>query len=166
MSPLMTGRILTFAFLMSILVYGVVAFFAAPDMTPAENTGLMQGALAMAAAMSALAIPVMRKVTMGHHALTPVDDTAPTGDPSMTKDEARAQQRAAMARYQVGTIVGLALAESVAIYGLVLAFMSADGQPAVPFLVAGAVLILAQFPREACAMQLLSSEARAALRGW
>ena len=82
----------------------------------------------------------------------------------MPADRAQMAWRAALARYQVGTITGLALAEAVAIYGLVLALVNATPTAAVPFLVSGAVLIAIQFPRESCAKQLLSPDARAALR--
>jgi len=163
MSPLMSSRILTLSFLMSLVVYAMVAFLAAPDMEPAEIAGLGP-AMVGVAAMTALAIPFMRKVVMGHHALTPVDELALPGGPRVPPEQAAQQWRAAQARYQVGTIVGLALAEAVAIYGLVVALLSAEGARSVPYLVAGAVLILAQFPREACAKQLLSPGARAALR--
>jgi hypothetical protein len=44
-------------------------------------------------------------------------------------------------------VVGWALAESIALYGLVLAFLSRDAGEAVPFFVASALLLLWQRPR-------------------
>lgn len=80
-----------------------------------------------------------------------------------TPDELAAALRAALQRYQVGTIVGCALAEAVALFGLVVAMLGAPYGQAVPFFVAGFALIAVQFPRASVLESLLPDAARAAL---
>jgi hypothetical protein len=62
--------------------------------------------------------------------------------------EPSAARRAAVATMQVPMIVGLALAESVAIDGAIIGFLGFDFIQAAPFFLASGALILARFPRE------------------
>ena len=50
-------------------------------------------------------------------------------------------------RWRVGALVSAALAESVVLYGVAIHFMGGTGRQAAPFFIAGAVAMLAWWPR-------------------
>ncbi len=62
--------------------------------------------------------------------------------------EAKAPNRTAMNQYQSALILALALAEAVAIYGMVLGFQGAPAGVVLPYFVAAWILMLIRFPTE------------------
>ncbi len=137
-------RIIAGALLLSTVIYVGVAFTVAPQQQGADPASLTTLRLGLvAAALSTLAaIPVLRRLLMGKIAL--MGGAAPLhGDQGPSK----AALASAAARLQVGTIVGMALAEAVVLYGFVLAFLSGEAGQILPFFVAGFLAMAVQFPR-------------------
>lgn len=141
---LMQLRIICFAMLVSVFVYvGVVFFlFASPDPGQVPNTSLLIPMAGMAG-LSVVALPVLRKMLLGTIALPFLAGEAGAA-PQWTPEV----EKAALAKYVTGSIVGFAVAESVAIYGLVASFLAQDPLLVVPFAVTSVLLIGVQFPSE------------------
>ena len=53
-----------------------------------------------------------------------------------------------MNQYQIGLILAMALAEAVAIYGMILGFQGAPNSVVLPYFIAAWVLMLIRFPTE------------------
>ncbi len=142
---LMQLRIICFAMLTSAFVYVGVVFFllAAPDPEQVPNTTLLIPMAGMAG-LSVVVLPMLRKMLLGTLALPFL-----SGEAGATPQWTPAVEQAALARYMTGSIVGYAVAESVAIFGLVASFLAQDPLLVVPFAATSALLIGVQFPSEA-----------------
>lgn len=161
---LTTMRILWAALLSSVAVYAgiVVATGKAEPATPAPDPMMivvMSGAALMTAVMSFVLPPIVfRKAALTNNA--PTDDGAPLPE-SREQRAAREQvtsaaagvlrdpaaaEAAAFRHYQTRMILELALSESVALFGLILAFMGFGLYRAAPLFAAAAVLMLLRFP--------------------
>lgn len=121
--------------------------------------------LIAAAAFQVLAVPVLRRVVMGHVALSTPPlrmglDATPVSESQLEDALSSAAQR-----YQTGTIVGAALAEAVAVFGFVAAFLSQDITWYVPAWVVSLVLLGVQFPRDAGLACLLGPAEQRAFLG-
>jgi hypothetical protein len=142
---LMTLRIICFALLTSVFIYAGIAFFvlASPDPGQVSNTSLLLP-LASMAGLAVVTLPALRKMLLGTLALPFLSGEA--GAPPQWTPEV---ERAALLKYTTGSIVGYAVAESVAIFGLVASFLAQDPMLVVPFAATSVLLIGVQFPSEA-----------------
>lgn len=62
--------------------------------------------------------------------------------------KSKAANATPMNQYQVGLILAMALAEAVAIYGMILGFRGAPNSVVLPYFIAAWVLMLIRFPTE------------------
>lgn len=153
---LQTLRIINVAIMLTPLV-----LFAVLQVMPLAPSGDQQ--VVMILKLLALAqipmILVLRKVVMGGVALGGAD--VPPG--ASQADEAVLDDaiRQARSKYFTGTIVGSAVAESIALFGFVAGFISGDAGAALPFLAGGMVLIAVQHPREQSMLSLVDAPLRA-----
>lgn len=130
------------AMLMSTGMYVAILFTVELPEAGAPDELLLAG-LASASLGVLLAIPVVRKAMMGSVALIPPK--------ALRRPELDPETRSArLQRYFTGTIVGLALAESVAVFGFVGAFTQGDPLIVFPFVAAAVAMLAVQMPREAC----------------
>lgn len=106
-SPLASLRIIWASFCMAQVIFVAVAFLVGP-----MGSDLPPWVLPPAAALAAAAVFPLRAQLMG---------TAALAGPGADRSEPSA---AAWGRYQTGTIVGLALAEAVGIFGLTHALLA------------------------------------------
>ena len=161
---LMTLRIISFALLMSTVIYVGVCFVAVPLQVPSEPGSLttIRLGLTIAGGVTLLSIPMMRKIGRKGRAVGPA--ALLHGVEPAPPDEAKAERHKAMSALMVSTIMGMAMAEAVVIYGLVLAFVSADPYLVLPFFAVGFVAMALQWPRESMVDRLMSDGARTALR--
>ncbi len=156
---LLQARLVVGALAVSVVVYGVV-LLVVPSTGQGVEAVIVRGVTAAAAA-SALAVFALRKALMGSTALR----APPLGSVAnrLGMDELEKELVAATARYHSGTVVGCAIAESVAIFGFALAFLSGEPARYLPFGAVSLALILLQWPRAAGRDCLLTPEARATL---
>ncbi len=154
---LMQLKIVAGALVGSVFVYVVVVFvlFMDPDPDQVANTTLLFPMAGMAG-LSMLAILPLRKMLLGTFALPFLADGAGAG-PQWSEQV----EQAALAKYATGTIVGLAVAESVAIYGLVASFLAQDPMLVLPFAATAVLLMAAQFPSDAGLRAVAAASARA-----
>lgn len=164
-TSLATPRIVWGALLASTCVYAFVLFqlstgswgtseAAPPSDLPAEW-------LAAIGLLMAPAAFVVRKSILGSLAL---------GAPEATNEKDVASDEelmgalgTALPKYFTGMIIGLALSESVAVFGLVAAFLSQDPTLFLPGWALAALLMVLQFPRWQGVAHLLTPAQRAAL---
>jgi len=135
-------KIVAGALIWSVFIYvGVVFFlFMDPDPDHVSDTSLLIP-LAGMAGLSVLALPVIRTKLLGTLALPFLSG----GAPNVPQWNPEVEQQA-LQKYTVGTIVGCAIGESVAIYGLVAAFLAQDPKLIVPFAITAVFLMGVQFP--------------------
>lgn len=141
-------RILWFAMLVSQGVYVYVARTAAPD-TPADGAGTLVVPLAAAAFVSAMmsfALPMF----LHRSAMRRVEPSTMGGAPA---DLARI----AVALYFTPFVLAIALSESVAVFGVVLALQGLPQSTYLPFIGAGALLVLVRFPTGRAALGPLAA---------
>lgn len=149
-------RILWGAMFVSTVLFLVVARVAAPAGQVPQ--AVMLYAMAGAAAMSAVMSFVMPAKLLRHSLLAAKLEVTEEGDPTAPSalrsaaptvrvfaDPDRALQRA-LGVYQTAFIVGLALSESVAIFGLILGFVGFPLLQYIGFFVASWALIAIRFP--------------------
>ncbi len=146
MQQLNTLRIIWGAMLASIVMYIGIGFVVAAEQpgSPPETVELYRMVFTGLAVSVLVAIPVLRRVLMGGVFLAPSD----RGMHGRDDGPAPEVLEAAMAKYMQGSLVGIALAESVCLYGLVLAFLAADGSEVLPFAAVSALAMAVQLPRE------------------
>ncbi len=157
---LRTLRIIAGAMMLSGVLYAGVLFVVAGE--PAEvDVAINLGLIAATVAVTVALLPV-RRVVMGGLALLPPPQGG-LADPQ-PEPEASAAILAAAMRYTSGTIVSLALSESVILFGFVQAWLSQQPLRILPFLLAGELMMVVMFPRRAGLESLLSPATRAALR--
>lgn len=154
-----TLTIITLAMMTSGFLYTGVLFFIATEPQEVEVTVNLVMIAAAFAVMGAV-LPV-RRVLMGGFALLP--ESKPSTTDPLPPDETRKALLAATARYTTGTIVSMAMSESVILFGFVMAFLAQEPFRIVPFLLAGELLMVAMFPRRSILETLLSPAARAGL---
>jgi len=163
---LFTQRILWAALTFSIVIYVVVAWFATQQ-APAEGTSLdpvfigVFGAVSVAVAVASFVVPP-RLLTdamitaivkgdglpAGRHRRVP--GYGPDGKPGPAIDAlSQAERRlySVVLRSFTPTILRLALHESIAVFGLLLALMSGTFDIALPFAIAAIALNVVAFPR-------------------
>lgn len=155
---LQTPRILWLALLMSIPMYVVVGFLAAPkDLTiePTMSIVLMVVALSEAVASFLLPAHIRRRGYLG--AKLPVEEVPDPNAETMFRDSPPmirqfAESEAALKRLNTLAwtpfIIELAMSEAVAVFGLVMMFLGAEPLMWVPFMALGAILMLVRFPTE------------------
>ena len=66
----------------------------------------------------------------------------------LVKPASKAANATPMNQYQIGLILAMALAEAVAIYGMILGFQGAPNSVVLPYFIAAWVLMLIRFPTE------------------
>src|SRR5687767_870096 len=127
---LRTLRIIHFAMMASVLTLVAVGEAAGPQ--EPENVGIMLGVFAAVAAMNVVLVFILRKSLS-----------------SSAQDRLRSDpgDAAAAASWQAGHIVSFALAESVALFGLVLRMIGGSTEQAAGFYAAGLGLLLILWPR-------------------
>jgi hypothetical protein len=135
-------RFLRFAFAVSIALYGVIVFTVVQSRENTPETLIVVGVLASVAALMALASIFVRRVAFSDSRLSqfmaqPVQHADAAG---LSPLETRLLQLLVWAL--APWLISLVLAESVAVFGLVLSFISGDRNAAVPFLLLALVLIL------------------------
>ena len=173
-----TLRVIFGGLLASQFTFLVVAFVAVPLPEGASITAglleatenIMAAALGLSALSVSIFIPFIRKLTMGKMCLPFIqentnerlpDDFDSTAQAAIK--DALAELKRAQSRYQQGTIVGVAMAESICITGLVLAFTLQHPLLILPFFAWSLVCFGLQWPHENGVATLLSPQARAAL---
>ena len=127
---LRTVRIIHFAMMASVLTLVAVGEVAGPK--EREDVGFMLGVFAAVAAMNVVLAFILRKSLAGG-----------------AEERLRSSpgDAAAAASWQSGNIVSFALAESVALFGLVLRMMGGSTEQAAGFYAAGIGLLLIFWPR-------------------
>lgn len=156
---LKTLKIIAGSLMFSGLIYSGCLFIISGE--PREvSVGISLSMFAAAMGSMAGAI-VIRHVLMGSFALLPRQHRETTSP--LSPDETREAVQNAVGRYMTGTIVSMALAESVILFGFVLAYLTAEPLRIVPFLLAGELLMLVVFPRRSILETLLSPAAQAGL---
>lgn len=142
-----TLKILYFALVMSTCIYGAIAFVVAR--TPLRMEMVIAYALGGCALMIMGIIPVLRSRVM------PPTREAHSLDEKVPENDAVA---AALQKYFTACILSWALCESIAIFGLVLSFLSGEPKYFVPF----GALSLVNFAIYRPSREQLLSVARAA----
>jgi len=161
---LLTSRIIVGAMVMSTCIYFVVLMTLSQQWTePAPDLGIIPMTLMGLSIAMIPMVAVLRKVVMGSLALT----APPAARAKETVSEAALEDavRKAAMRYQVGTLVGVAIAESIAIYGFVTAFLTQEPLAYLPNWGVAVAMMAIQFPRPAGLMNLLGEPERTTLAG-
>ena len=159
---LMMPRIITGAIMMSVLIYGVVLMSISQEWTePPDDQGILPTALTAISIGMLPMIAVLRKVSLGSLALIAPPVARSTEEVSEAALDAALSK--ATGRYTTGTIIGLALSESIAIYGFMIAFLTHELAAYVPNALIALTMMAVQFPREAGLLNLLGEPERAAL---
>ena len=161
---LLTHRIIWGALLASTCIYAFVLFslhqgeWAAADPPPPSDLPTILAGMGL---VTAPLVFVVRRKTLGSVALGPPDVTNET---EVASDEAldRALQTA-LSKYTTATVIGLAFADTAAVFGLVGAFQAQDPTLFLPGWVLAALLMAVQFPRWQGLAHLLTPPERAAL---
>jgi hypothetical protein len=150
------------AMIVSMFVYLGVLYVLVDPTEAGEVDDILLMALSVVALGSLAAIPIMRKIMMGGLGLSSGGAPFRPVDPAPL-EQAEAAYAEALAKYHKATITGLALAESIALYGFVAAFLSHDPKLSLPFMLLGVAVAALQFPREDGVRSLLTPAERAAL---
>ncbi|HJK92612.1 MAG TPA: ATP synthase F0 subunit C [Polyangiaceae bacterium LLY-WYZ-15_(1-7)] len=165
MPKLRVQRILWAAMLSTVVIYAFLAWFVASPQA-AERGVEAEPMLAIALAVAAVGSTVASFLLPRHFMKQILDRQQPAieeiPDPHaqdvMFRDQVPktsvltnggALLREMIPKWQTGFILSLALSESVAIYGLVLAFVGHPPKVWAFFMVVGAVLLAIRFPSEA-----------------
>lgn len=175
-SPVGTLRVLWAALLGSNAVYLVVSEVLReqrpPDAPPVDVT--MVGALGLASLIAAVVsvllpgrllrgaaqgAPLATRAEVSSDPLAATQGFRRAPPTAAAWDDPAAARDAALRAYRAPFIVGMALAESISINGLVLAALGAPRLTVAPFFALGAALQLARFPTEARVMEAFA-EAR------
>src|SRR5262245_41703273 len=128
------------AMMSTVILYGVIAYAIGGEPAHADH-GTLLAVLAGAAAATAVASFVARA------ALLPPRERAGDGRSLDESLLATPAARAALARTRAALIVGWALCEAVALFGLVLAILDHDAAAYAPFGAASLVLFFLHSPR-------------------
>ena len=157
-------RLICTALMMSSLVYLGLAFFVAPQQPVPEpgSLSMLRLGLGVAGLVVLAAIPLVRRFGRRGRVVGPVVPLH--GIEASDPEEARTEQAQACSALFVSTICGMAMAEAVIVFGFVLAFVSADPYPFLPFFAVGFTAMLLQWPRDSMVDRLMSEPARAAFR--
>jgi hypothetical protein len=156
---LMTLRVIWVSLLMAIFAMGVVLVVVPIEAADPESPlPILLGVISIVEAGVAF---FMRWKLMGSVALVAPSDLRVNEflDGEALLDELNS----AMNRYRVGTIVGIACAESIAVFGLVSWVVTAETQWFVPFAAFAALLVLVQVPRVDGVRAVMSDKGRKGL---
>ncbi len=158
-STLRMSRILWGALLWSCVLYAIVAFVARPaDAVPQPILLPLLSVAAVVVAVLSFVIPrityasaarsMTNKPAIVERGAMPVDAAhfRSSGTSGPVFADAPAAEAAARKLYQTTLILGIALSEAVALFGIVLAFTGFGPVVFLPFVAAGAVLIAIRFP--------------------
>lgn len=128
----------------SIIVFGVVLVVL--EREPSPDSELLPLVFAGVAVGVAVAVFVVRRVFFGPSlGLLPVRD--PPSSDRLSLDEAKRALSAHLQRGQVGSIIGFALSEAVALFGFVSSFLTGEIAWFLGHAVFALLLMLVQFPR-------------------
>jgi F0F1-type ATP synthase membrane subunit c/vacuolar-type H+-ATPase subunit K len=163
---IMTARILWLALMTSVGLYVVVLrtiVIQTPTAPLQAFLPLVFGIVAFMAATASFLIPknaMRRAILLLNLPLVEMKDPNARGAFAETvRSFAQPEEaaRRAVAVFQTGLILALALSESVVLLGFVLGFLGYGSATAAPFFVAGALLMAIRFPTEAAIVRLLES---------
>lgn len=128
-----TNRLIWWALLSAIVVYGVVSFTVAPSLDVAVDTDVRLVAVALGVVSLSTAVATI--FIRGRMLVGPIQ----RGDLDPRRPED-------MQRAFVGFLLCMVLTESIGIYGLVVALLSGNGIGSVPFLAVAFGLMLVHRP--------------------
>lgn len=138
MKHLQTLKIVTLAMMMSGLMYVAVLFVVLQgDSGAGTDMWLPMGAAALAAGVGSFVVPRFLPQS----------------------GEGDTELKRAITGYFTRSIVGLAMAEAVILFGFVASFLAQEPLGIFPFLIAGEVLMLLRFPRESSVEAMLDGQA-------
>ena len=156
-------RIIAAALMVSVMIYGAVVMNLQQAWTePPPDPGILPTALTGLSIAMIPVVLVMRKTLLGSLALV-APPLARSAEP-LPEETIQAALKKAMMRYRTGTIVAFALTESIAVYGLVAAFVTQDAMAFLPNAAVALLMMAIQFPRSAGLLSLLEPEVRASLQ--
>jgi hypothetical protein len=168
-----TMRILWAALLSSVGLFAVIILILPPaQVSPDRAQFFIFIAVAAATAVSSFVLPAqahaanVRRAALETHDVPDPEAPAGFGDVKRVqvfKDPARARGYA-LGSYQMYMILGCALSEAVAMFGLVLDRLGHPPQTTLPFVIAGLLLMAVRYPVEAKAIALFEGVAKARLR--
>lgn len=156
----MTTRVVALALLGVPLVMIVVAFVASQTGEPAEPSPDPMMIYAITA-VALIEIPVLlfvRRMMMGGLALGGPDEMAISRAEPAPLPEATSALEHAARRYYTGTVVGLSLGVSIAIYGVVLAVLYQQVMLSLPFVAVALVVNGVQMPRWSAVLSVVPPE--------
>jgi hypothetical protein len=160
---MMSLRLLGLMFSTTPIVFVGVSFAVAP-LQPAPEAGSMDMMLpvfSLLALMTLVAIPIVRRV--GRAGATLGEAGVPHGLTPLGSDETAKELNVALETTFRCTILGFALAESVVIYGFMVAFLFAEPLYSLPFGAVGWLAMALQWPRASMVERLMSDRARTTL---
>lgn len=123
-------RVIGAAFLLSIALYAMVGEMVGPS--SAADLGVVHQAMLVAAVITGAAAVFVRRMLAGK-----AEEVL----------RLHSEDAAALGRWRAGQLVGFALAESVALYGLVLRILGGSLRDAAPFYGGAALLLLVFWPK-------------------
>jgi hypothetical protein len=139
--------ILWAALIASAAIYVVVSFLVAPAEVPEapQELVIVLGIVAVAVAIASMVMP--RKLLPDNAVRGRMQAKRPAAVGAHKRLSEREQRLASVAGlYMAPWLVGMVLAEAVAIFGLVLVFITGDPNMVIPFAVVGAALMLLKRP--------------------
>ena len=157
---LRTAQIITAAMMMAGLMYTVVLFVAEGPSPGDDLSALNLGLLASAFGVMVAILPI-RRMQMGTLALMP--QRLRETDTRLPSQQLSQEIGAALGRYTNGTLISMAMAESIILFGFVQAWLNQEPLRVLPFLLAGELIMVLLFPRRSIFETLLSAEARSSL---
>jgi len=156
---LTTLRVIWVSFLTATLAMGaMLVIIPIEEADPESPLPMLLGVISLVEAGAAL---FMRWKLMGSIALVAPSDLRV--DESLDGQALLDELSSAMNRYRVGTIVGIAFAESIAIFGLVSGLVTMQPLWFAPFAAFAVLLLLVQFPHVGGVRAVMSDKGRKGL---
>src|SRR5687767_5763591 len=172
MNAIATLRVLWAALMASVGLFAVVILLLPPSGATPDPLHLpLFGGVAASIAIASLLVPRQILSAAVKSAALEIEEVADPDAPSgfagvkrvaVFKDPAQARRRAFMI-YQQYTILGCALSESVALFGVVLSRLGHPPTTGLPFVLFSLLLMALRFPSEEKALALFQSAAKARL---
>jgi len=156
-NPLLTLRVLWFAILSATVAF---LFIPMPESDPASGATLLLplSIMALGCAAGSLLVPI-HLMRSGLERLklqtVEIDDLEPAAPRRRVFRDPDIAEHAAFGVYRTATILGLVLAEAIALDGFVLKFLAAGLHNALAFFGVSWALILILFPRRSVALRAL-----------
>jgi len=120
--------------------------------------------LALVALIELPVILVIRRMLLGSLAFAGPDEHAVTRAEPVPEEEIPALLIAAANKYYVGVVVGIAIANSIAIYGFLLGYLYGSLMPSFPFIFVGLLAALVHLPRKPALLSMIPPGAVATIR--